>query len=99
MPSSGHAWKKEPKPFLEEYTTHRSEALRVARPEAVGLTRTKPNLSPFFSPFRSQTPVSEGATFISQMHFVATKTREDRLTFHRSFGKFQAWLEGTAEFM
>ena len=28
-------------PFLEERTTHRSEALRVARPEAVGLARTK----------------------------------------------------------
>jgi hypothetical protein len=27
-------------PFLEECTTHRSEALRVARPEAVGLART-----------------------------------------------------------
>ena len=27
-------------PFLEECTTHRSEALRVARPEAVGLARS-----------------------------------------------------------
>jgi hypothetical protein len=27
-------------PFLEECTTHRSEAPRVARPEAVGLART-----------------------------------------------------------
>ena len=30
-------------PFLEECTTDRSEALRVARPEAVGLARTKPH--------------------------------------------------------
>ena len=28
-------------PFLEECTTHRSEALRVARPEAVGLAYTE----------------------------------------------------------
>jgi hypothetical protein len=27
--------------FLEECTKHRSEALRVARPEAMGLERTK----------------------------------------------------------